>query len=78
MPVNTNGRKPLRPRTHHEEGIQHLTLGQLKTTAGTYKAGEDGASSPRWNLADGRGLWLKRTKFISLLFLQPSIEQVLI
>lgn len=31
---------------HHEEGIQHLTLGQLKPTAGIYKGGEKGASLP--------------------------------
>lgn len=34
---NTNYRKPLRPCTHHEEGIQHLTLGQLKPQLGLIK-----------------------------------------
>lgn len=77
-PVNTNYRKPLWQCTHHEEGIQHLTLGQLKPQLGLIKQERTVPQVPRWNLADGRSLWLKHTKFISLLFLQPSIDQVLI
>lgn len=34
---NTNYRKPLWSCTHHEEGIQHLTLGQLKPQLGLIK-----------------------------------------
>lgn len=34
---NTNYRKPLRSCTHHEEGIQRLTLGQLKPQLGLIK-----------------------------------------
>lgn len=38
--VNTNYRKLLQPCMHHEEGIQHLTSGQLKPQLGFIKGGE--------------------------------------
>lgn len=54
----------------HASWRRHSTFDPrtVKTTAGTYKAGEKGASLPRWKLADGRGLLLKHTEFISVLF----------
>lgn len=53
-----NYRKPLWSWMHHEEGIPHLTLGQLKPQLGLIKERRRGASLPRWKLADGTGLLL--------------------
>lgn len=52
--VNTNYRKLLQSCVHHEEGIQHLTLGQLKPQLGFIKQERERClASPveigRWN-----------------------------
>lgn len=50
-----NYRKALWSWMHHEEGIPHLTLGQLKPQLGLIKQQRRGASLPRWERADGIG-----------------------
>lgn len=64
----------------HASWRRHSTfdLWTVKTTAGIYKGEEKGASLPQWKLADGGGLLLKHTKFISVLFLLRSINNNLI
>lgn len=62
---------------HHEEGIQHLTLGQLKPQLGFIKEKRKGASLSRWKLADGVSLLLKHTKIISVLFFTTFYQQQL-
>lgn len=54
---------------HHEEGIRTLDPWTVKTTAGTYKTADKGSSLPQWKLPDGRGLLLRQSKFINMLFL---------
>lgn len=50
-----NYRKALWSWMHHEEGIPHLTLGQLNPQLGLIKEQRRGASLPRWKRADGIG-----------------------
>lgn len=50
-----NYRKALWSWKHHEEGIPHLTLGQLKPQLGLIKQQKRGASLQRWKRADGIG-----------------------
>lgn len=62
---------------HHEEGIQHLTLRQLKPQLGFIKEKRKGASHPWWKLADGVGLLLKHAKIITVLFFTAFYQQQL-
>ena len=67
--------KLLWPRMHHEEGIQHLTPGQLKPQLGFIKEERKVPHFPLWKLADGIGLLLKHTKFICVLFFTTLHQQ---
>lgn len=53
--VNRNYSKLLQPCPHHEEGIQHLTVGQLQPQLGFIKELRKVPHFPQWSMPDGTG-----------------------